>query len=137
MLRLLLRHAGATVAAIALLLGGIPRVDAQTRTTLAGDGGTVAPTLLSDCDITVQSCGTDGGELYYRAPGGAIMSVGVALGATAALSPPRVAVADPRFSRTVRGLDVTPDGERFIAFARGDPPVLTLVVDWAARLARP
>jgi hypothetical protein len=64
MLRLFLRHAGATVAAAVLLLGGIPRVDAQTRTTLATDGGAVAPTLLSDCDITVQSCGTDGGELY-------------------------------------------------------------------------
>jgi hypothetical protein len=27
-------------------------------------GDAVAPTLLSDCDITVQSCGTPGGELY-------------------------------------------------------------------------
>jgi hypothetical protein len=64
MLRLFLRHAGATVAAIVLVLGGIPRVDAQPRAALGADGGTVAPTLLSDCDITVESCGTDGGELY-------------------------------------------------------------------------
>lgn len=64
MLRLFLRHAGATVAAIILLLGGIPRVDAQPRTAIGADRGAVAPTLLSDCDITVESCGNDGGELY-------------------------------------------------------------------------
>ena len=64
MLRLFLRHAGATVAATVLLFGSIPRVEAQTRTALATGDDTVAPTLLSDCDITVESCGTDGGELY-------------------------------------------------------------------------
>jgi hypothetical protein len=79
----------------------------------------------------------DGRELYYRAPSGAIMAVVVDLGATAELSPPRVAVADPHFGRTIRAFEVTADGQRFVAFGRGDPPTLTLLLDWAARLAPP
>ena len=77
----------------------------------------------------------DGRELYYRAPDGAIMAVGVRSDAAIALSSPRVAVARPPFSRTVRTFDVTPDGGQFVAFGREDPPVFTLVLDWAARLS--
>jgi serine/threonine-protein kinase len=76
----------------------------------------------------------DGRELYYRAPDGAIMAVGVRPGAAVVLSPPRVAVAHPPFSRAVRAFDVTPDGEQFVAFGREDPSVFTLVLDWAAQL---
>jgi hypothetical protein len=42
-------------AGIGTGLGAQPRV---------GASGTNAPTLLSDCDIAVQSCGIPGGELY-------------------------------------------------------------------------
>ena len=76
-------------------------------------------------------------ELYHRAPGGAIMAVGVRLGATADLGPPRIAVASPAFGRTIRAFEVARDGERFVALGRGDPPVLTLVLDWPALLVRP
>jgi serine/threonine-protein kinase len=78
----------------------------------------------------------DGRELYYRTPNGVIMTVGVqGGGASATLSAPRVAVANAPFSRSLRAFEVTPDGERFVAFGRDDPPVLTLVLDWAARVA--
>ncbi|MFL5516181.1 MAG: hypothetical protein ACJ8DJ_08490, partial [Gemmatimonadales bacterium] len=76
----------------------------------------------------------DGRELYYRAPDGAIMGVGVKLGPTIALSQPSVALAAPPFSRMVRSFEVTPDGQRFVGFGREDPLLFTLVLDWAARL---
>jgi eukaryotic-like serine/threonine-protein kinase len=76
----------------------------------------------------------DGRELYYRAPNRAIMVVGMQLGRMAAVSPPRPVVAGLPFSRTVRGFEATPDGQQFVAFGRGDPPVLTLLLDWASRL---
>jgi Tol biopolymer transport system component len=77
----------------------------------------------------------DGRELYYRAPDGAIMAVRVRPGPTMTLSPPGVALAAPPFSRMVRSFDVTPDGDRFVAFGREDPLLFTLVLDWTARLA--
>ena len=76
----------------------------------------------------------DGRELYYRAPDGAIMAVGVRLGPIVTLSPPGVALAAPPFSRMVRSFEVTPDGQRFVAFGREDPLLFTLVLDWPARL---
>lgn len=76
----------------------------------------------------------DGRELYYRSPNGAIMAVAVRLGPSIVLASPSVAVAGPPFSRTVRWFDVTPDGQRFIAFGREDPLVFTLVLNWASRL---
>ena len=78
----------------------------------------------------------DGRELYYRTPKRAIMAVGVRLEPEVSISRPRLAAASPPFSRTVRGFEVSADGERFIAFGLGDPPVLTLLLDWAARLPR-
>lgn len=75
----------------------------------------------------------DGRELYYQAPDGTIMGVAVRLGTTVTLSPPRVAVTGPPFSRVFRGFEVTPDGQRFIAFGREDPLLFTLVLDWAGR----
>ena len=75
-----------------------------------------------------------GRELYYRAPDGSIMGVEVATGSTVALSKPRVVVANPPFSQTVRSIAMSPAGDQFIAFGRGEPPVFTLMIDWAARL---
>jgi Tol biopolymer transport system component len=79
----------------------------------------------------------DGSQIYYRAPDGAIMTAGIRLGNTVTLLPPRVAVAGPPFSPTIRGFEMTPDGERFVAFGRGTPPVFTLLTDWAAHLRTP
>ena len=76
----------------------------------------------------------DRGELYYRSPDGAVMEVTVRLGASATLSRPRTAVASPPFSQTTRALHVTPDGEAFIGYGRGESPVFTLILDWASRL---
>ncbi len=76
----------------------------------------------------------DGRELYYRAPDGAIMGVGLKLGPPVSLSLPSVVLAAPPFSRMVRSFDVTPDGQRFVGFGREDPLLFTLVVNWAARL---
>ncbi len=77
----------------------------------------------------------DGRELYYRAPDGAILGVGVRLGSPIVLSQPKVALAAPPFSRMVRTFEVTPDGRQFVGFGREDPLLFTLVTDWAARLA--
>jgi Tol biopolymer transport system component/tRNA A-37 threonylcarbamoyl transferase component Bud32 len=79
---------------------------------------------------------TDGRELFYRAPDGSIMAVDVRLGDAAALSRPRVVVSRPPFNQTTRDMDVTPDGQEFIAYGRGEPPVFTLLLDWAARLPK-
>jgi Tol biopolymer transport system component len=78
----------------------------------------------------------DGRELYYRAPDGAIMAVGVRLGPKLVLSSPSVVLSSPPFSRTVRSFEATPDGERFIGFGREDPLLFTLVTNWPARVGR-
>jgi eukaryotic-like serine/threonine-protein kinase len=78
----------------------------------------------------------DGRELYYRTPNGAIMSVSVRPGPRPALSAPSIVLADPPFSRIVRSFQTTPDGERFVAFAREDPLLFTLVTNWPARVRR-
>jgi Tol biopolymer transport system component/tRNA A-37 threonylcarbamoyl transferase component Bud32 len=77
---------------------------------------------------------TDRRELYYRAPDGAIMAVGVKLGPTVAPSRAKVVLTSPPLSRMVRWFEVTPDGQRFVGFGREDPLLFTLVLDWAARL---
>jgi eukaryotic-like serine/threonine-protein kinase len=76
----------------------------------------------------------DGRELYYRVPDGAIMAVTVRLGPRLAVSSPSVVLADPPFSRMVRSFQVTPDGQRFVAFGREDPLLFTLVSNWQARV---
>jgi eukaryotic-like serine/threonine-protein kinase len=77
----------------------------------------------------------DGRELFYRAPNGAIMSVGVVPGSKPVLSEPSVVLADPPLNRLVRAFQVTPQGE-FVGFAREDPLLFTLVTDWPARVRR-
>jgi Tol biopolymer transport system component len=79
---------------------------------------------------------SDGRELYYRAPDGAVMAVSIRLGDAAVLSKPHVVVASPPFNPVTRQLEVTPDGESFVAYGRGESPVFTLLLDWAARLPR-
>ncbi|HET6795684.1 MAG TPA: protein kinase [Gemmatimonadales bacterium] len=76
----------------------------------------------------------DGRELYYRVPDGGIVAVGVTLGPRPVLSPPRVVLAAPPFSRTARSFEVTADGERFVGFGREDPLLFTLVTNWADRV---
>lgn len=51
-------------AAIACLLAAAASAGPLTAQTRVAAADAVAATLLSDCDITVQSCGTPGGELY-------------------------------------------------------------------------
>ena len=79
----------------------------------------------------------DGRELYYRAPDGAVMAVSVQLGDAAVLSKPRVVVSSPPFNTTARDVAVASDGGLFIGYGREEPPVFTLMLDWAARLPRP
>jgi hypothetical protein len=43
-------------------------------------------------------------------------------------------VANPPFSPAIRSFETTRDGERFVAFARGEAPALTLLLDWSAML---
>ena len=78
----------------------------------------------------------DGRELYYRAPDGPIMAVGVSLGSVALLTRPRIVVASPPFSRLVRSIEAAPDGETFMGLSRGEPPVFTIILDWATRGAK-
>jgi serine/threonine-protein kinase len=77
---------------------------------------------------------TDGGDLYYRAPDGAIMASRTRLGPAITLSTPRTVVASPPFSRLVRGFEITSAGNQFVGLSRGEPQIYTLLVDWANRL---
>ena len=49
---------------------------------------------------------------------------------------PRIVVANPPFNQASRSLAVTPDASRFVAWSRGEPPVFTLMLDWAAGLGK-
>jgi TolB protein len=93
-----------------------------------------ASTLVSTTGGDVPRWRADGKELFYRAPDGAIMGATMATGDPAALSKPRVVVASPPFNNASRSLAVSPDATRFVAYARGEPSVFTLILDWAAKL---
>jgi Tol biopolymer transport system component len=93
-----------------------------------------ASTLISTAGGDVPRWGADGRELFYRAPDGAIMGVTVALSDAAAPSKPRVVVASPPFNAAAHSLAVTPDGSNFIAYARGEPYVFTLLLNWAEKM---
>jgi hypothetical protein len=45
-------------------------------------------------------------------------------------------VASPPFSRLVRSIEASPDGETFMGLSRGEAPVFTIILDWAARKAK-
>jgi serine/threonine-protein kinase len=100
------------------------------------------PVAVSGVAMRVSTAGgeypnwrADGRELYYRAPDGAIMGVTVTLSPRQVLSRPTAVLAAPPFSRTIRSFEVTPDGERFVAFGREDPLLFTLVTNWTSRVA--
>jgi hypothetical protein len=73
-------------------------------------------------------------RVFYRGPDGAIMAVTAPLGDGTALSKPRIVVANPPFNQAARSLAMTPDASRFVAWSRGEPPVFTLILDWAEKL---
>jgi serine/threonine-protein kinase len=91
-------------------------------------------TLVSNAGGEVPLWHPDGTELYYRAPDGAIMGVSVTLADAAVLSKPRVVVGSPPFNQVRRELSITRDGSQFIGFGRGEPPVFTLMMDWAGKM---
>ena len=95
-----------------------------------------ASILVSTAGGAVPRWRADGHELFYRAPDGAIMGVTAPLGDGAVLSKPRIVVANPPFNQAARSLAVTPDASRFVAWSRGEPPVFTLMLDWAAGLGK-
>jgi eukaryotic-like serine/threonine-protein kinase len=97
------------------------------------DGGG-AETRVSSAGGQFPQWRADGGALFYRAPDNSIMEVDVTRGASLELSTPRLAVVGAPFSPANRAFAVTPDGNRFIALSRGDPPVFNLVLDWQSRL---
>jgi len=96
--------------------------------------GTGVGVLVSTAGGDAPRWRADGQELFYRVPDGAVMGVGVTLGERAVLAKPRVVAATPPFDQSVRALMVTADGREFIAFGRGEPPVFTLMLDWAEKL---
>ena len=93
-----------------------------------------ASTLVSTAGGEVPRWRADGRELFYRSPDGAVMGVTVVQGNAAVWSKPRVVVANPRFNQATKSLAVSSDATRFIALGRGEPPVLTLILDWAEKL---
>ena len=96
--------------------------------------GAGASTQLSTAGGDAPRWRADGHELIYRAPDRAVMGVAMTSGDVATASKPRVVVASPPFSSAARSLAVTSDASRFIAYGRGEPPVFTLILDWAAPL---
>jgi Tol biopolymer transport system component len=99
--------------------------------------GRGAAVQVSNAGGEVPRWRADGRELYYRAPDGPIMSVGISLGERAGVSRPRIVVASPPFTRLVRDLGTTPDGQAFMSYSRGESPVFTIILDWARRAAAP
>jgi hypothetical protein len=77
----------------------------------------------------------DGRELYYRVPDGSIMAVSTRLSPRLAVSSAKVVLADPPISKMVRSFQVTPDGQRFVAFGREDPLLFTLMTNWSAKVS--
>lgn len=76
----------------------------------------------------------DGRAIFYRAPDGSIIEVSLTRAPELRLSTPRVAVAAAPFASTNRTFAVRGNGDEFFSFARSDPPVFTLLLDWRARL---
>jgi Tol biopolymer transport system component len=76
----------------------------------------------------------DGRAIFYRAPNGSIIEVSVVGAPDLRLSTPHVAVAGAPYASTNRSFAVAGNGDEFFSFARTDPPVFTLLVDWRERL---
>jgi eukaryotic-like serine/threonine-protein kinase len=74
-----------------------------------------------------------GTELFYQAPDGSLMAVPVTLGRSLAIGEPRKLFDEQTAEIELsRGIDVTPDGERFLAVgrARGGSARVVIVPDW-------
>jgi Tol biopolymer transport system component len=98
--------------------------------------GRSAPVLVSTAGGECPRWRQDGRSLFYRAPDGSIMEVGVTAGRSVELSPPTVAVVGAPFSSNNRSFAVLDNGQHFLAFARGDAAVLTLSLDWQHKLSK-
>ena len=78
----------------------------------------------------------DGKEIFYTSTNGEVMSVEVQTAPTPKVGIPKVLFAP----RTARGVDVTPDGKRFLLIApaaqleQGAPTPITVVLNWQAAL---
>jgi hypothetical protein len=78
----------------------------------------------------------DGKEIFYTSTNGEVMSVEVQTAPTFRVGIPKVLFAP----RTARGVDVTPDGKRFLLIApaaqleQGVPTPITVVLNWQAAL---
>jgi len=93
-----------------------------------------ASTLVSTAGGDVPRWRADAKELFYRAPDGAIMAVTMTSGNTPAPSKPRVVVSSPPFNPSARSLAVSSDATQFIAYARTEPPVFTLILNWSGKV---
>ncbi|PYR73808.1 MAG: hypothetical protein DMF87_24655 [Acidobacteria bacterium] len=77
----------------------------------------------------------DGKELFYLAPDGKLMAVGIAPGTSVTPATPSELFADPSIS----GYDASADGQRFLVVAPADanaalPPPVTVVLGWKSEL---
>ena len=94
----------------------------------------------------------DGHELFYRAPGGAVMRVSIAPGSTWKASAPTQLFAATSYALSGSGdlritlsrtHDVTPDGQRFLILKNADAPTqssdvprIVNVQNWLEELRR-
>jgi serine/threonine-protein kinase len=89
----------------------------------------------------------NGQELFYVAPTGAVMRVGVERGGSWAVTTPTVAVKEGYFTTQggfpARSYDITPDGQRFLMVKTTGssdrstaPPRLVVVQNWVEELKR-
>jgi Tol biopolymer transport system component len=98
--------------------------------------GRSAPIRVSTAGGECPRWRADGKSLFYRTPDGSIVEVAVnRIGNRFELSPPVVAVVGAPFANANRSFAVLDNGRHFLAFARGDPAMLTLSVGWQQNLA--
>ena len=97
----------------------------------AGDD---APARVSTAGGECPRWRADGRAIFYRAPDGSIMEVGLKAGRSIEFSAPSVAVVGAPFATTNRSFAVLDNGKQFLALARGDAPAYTLSLDWQERL---
>jgi hypothetical protein len=102
--------------------------------------GAGAPVRTSVAGGAFPAWSSDGRELFYLTPGGDLMTVAVAGGASLDLAAPRLLVRGLVRPASARDVPVAtyapmPNGQRFLVrdTRRGDPP-LTLVAPWTAAL---
>ncbi len=87
-----------------------------------------------------------GQELFYLAPSGALMRVGVERGPTWSSTPPTLLIKEGYFTvpggNTGRTYDISPDGQRFLMIKEGGsgtdvaPPQIVVIQNWGEELKR-